>query len=106
DAIGFICAFYGCLHAGVVPVPIEVPLTRLDTGSQQIGFLLVSHGVQVALTSYIYLKGLPKTTSSGEVIAFKRWTKLHWCVTDNLINPPKDWQPPPKLRTIRRPILR
>ena len=28
DAIGFICAFYGCLHAGVVPVPIEVPLTR------------------------------------------------------------------------------
>ena len=28
DAIGFMCAFYGCLHAGVVPVPIEVPLTR------------------------------------------------------------------------------
>ena len=28
DPIGFICAFYGCLHAGVVPVPIEVPLTR------------------------------------------------------------------------------
>ena len=37
DAIGFICAFYGCLHAGVVPVPIEVPLTRRDAGSQQIG---------------------------------------------------------------------
>ena len=26
--------------AGIVPVPIEVPLTRRDAGSQQIGFLL------------------------------------------------------------------
>jgi acyl-CoA synthetase (AMP-forming)/AMP-acid ligase II len=85
DAIGFICAFYGCLHAGVVPVPIEEPLTRCDTGSQQIGFLLVSCGVQVALTSDICLKGLSKMASSGKVIAFKRWPKLHWCVTDNLI---------------------
>ncbi|KAI9553366.1 putative disco-interacting protein 2 isoform X2 [Daphnia sinensis] len=98
DAIGFMCAFYGCLHAGVVPVPIEVPLTRRDAGSQQIGFLLGSCGVQVALTSDICLKGLPKTASSGEIIAFKGWPKLHWCVTDNLIKPPKDWQPPPKLQ--------
>jgi len=28
DPINFICSFYGCLFAGVVPVPIEVPLTR------------------------------------------------------------------------------
>ncbi|EFX68887.1 hypothetical protein DAPPUDRAFT_62814 [Daphnia pulex] len=77
DAIGFICAFYCCLHSGVVPVPIEVPLTRRNTGSQQIGFLLVSCGVQVALTSDICLKGLPKTAASGEIIAFKRWLKLH-----------------------------
>lgn len=28
DPINFMCAFYGCLFAGVVPVPIEVPLTR------------------------------------------------------------------------------
>ena len=97
DSIGFICAFYGCLHAGVVPVPIEVPLTRRDAGSQQIGFLLGSCGVAVALTSDICLKGLPKTTA-GEVIAFKGWPKLHWCVTDHLIKPPKDWQPPPKLQ--------
>ena len=26
--------------AGAVPVPIEVPITRRDAGSQQIGFLL------------------------------------------------------------------
>ena len=28
DPINFMCAFYGCLFAGIVPVPIEVPLTR------------------------------------------------------------------------------
>lgn len=47
DPINFICAFYGCLQAGIVPVPIEVPLTRRDAGSQQIGFLLGSCGIQV-----------------------------------------------------------
>lgn len=48
DPISFMCAFYGCLHAGIVPVPIEVPLTRRDAGSQQIGFLLGSCGIQVS----------------------------------------------------------
>lgn len=48
DPINFICAFYGCLQAGIVPVPIEVPLTRRDAGSQQIGFLLGSCGIQVS----------------------------------------------------------
>jgi len=28
DPLNFMCAFYGCVMAGVVPVPIEVPLTR------------------------------------------------------------------------------
>ncbi|KAI5730349.1 hypothetical protein M8J76_012666 [Diaphorina citri] len=28
DPINFLCAFYGCIFAGIVPVPIEVPLTR------------------------------------------------------------------------------
>lgn len=48
DPISFMCAFYGCLQAGIVPVPIEVPLTRRDAGSQQIGFLLGSCGIQVS----------------------------------------------------------
>nr|CAD7261615.1 unnamed protein product [Timema shepardi] len=80
DPINFICALYGCLQAGIVPVPIEVPLTRRDAGSQQIGFLLGSCGVQVALTSEACLKGLPKT-AAGEVVAFKGWPKLHWFYT-------------------------
>ncbi|XP_047355752.1 disco-interacting protein 2 homolog A isoform X4 [Vespa velutina] len=96
DPISFMCAFYGCLQAGIVPVPIEVPLTRRDAGSQQIGFLLGSCEIQVALTSEACLKGLPKT-AAGEVVAFKGWPKLHWFVTEHLGKTPKDWLPPPRL---------
>ena len=28
DPISFVCAFYGCVMAGVVPVPVEVPLSK------------------------------------------------------------------------------
>uniref|UniRef100_A0A915E6R1 AMP-dependent synthetase/ligase domain-containing protein n=1 Tax=Ditylenchus dipsaci TaxID=166011 RepID=A0A915E6R1_9BILA len=61
EPLAFLTAFYGCLLAGVVPVPIEVPLTKRDAGIQQFGFLLGSCGVRVALTSESCLKGLPKT---------------------------------------------
>ncbi|XP_076064398.1 disco-interacting protein 2 isoform X2 [Oratosquilla oratoria] len=96
DPVSFMCAFYACLQAGLVPVPIEVPISRRDAGSQQIGFLLGSCGVQVALTSEACFKGLPKT-SAGEVVSFKGWPKLTWFITDHLQKPPKDWQPPPRL---------
>lgn len=96
DPISFLCAFYGCLTAGLVPVPIEVPLTRRDAGSQQIGFLLGSCNVTFALTSEACFKGLPKTTAA-DVITFKGWPKLTWFVTERLNKPPKDWIPPPRL---------
>lgn len=41
-----------------------------DAGSEQIGFLLGSCGIQVALTSEACLKGLPKM-SGGDVVTFK-----------------------------------
>ncbi|KAK3556801.1 hypothetical protein QTP70_020480 [Hemibagrus guttatus] len=63
-------AFYGCLLAEVIPVPIEVPLSRKDAGSSQVGFLLGSCSVSLALTSEICLKGLPKTPT-GEILQFK-----------------------------------
>ncbi|XP_064108435.1 disco-interacting protein 2 homolog C-like [Macrobrachium nipponense] len=95
DPVSFMCAFYACLQAGLVPVPIEVPLSRRDAGSQQIGFLLGSCGVSVALTSEACFKGIPKT-SAGEVVSFKGWPKLTWFITDHLPKPPKDWQIPPR----------
>ncbi|CAL4058598.1 unnamed protein product [Meganyctiphanes norvegica] len=96
DPVSFLCSFYACLQAGLVPVPIEVPLSRRDAGSQQVGFLLGSCGVQVAMTSEACFKGIPKT-STGEVVSFKGWPKLKWFMTDNLPKPPKEWQPPPRL---------
>ncbi|CAH2035027.1 unnamed protein product, partial [Iphiclides podalirius] len=95
DPINFVCAFYGCLQAGVVPVPIEVPLTRRDAGLQQVGFLLGSCGIQYALTSDACLKGLPKT-SSGDVVSFRGWPSLQWVSTEKLPRPPRDWIPPPR----------
>lgn len=33
DPVAFVCSLYGCFMAGLVPVPIEVPLTRRVSGS-------------------------------------------------------------------------
>ena len=96
DPIGFICAFYGCLSAGVVPVPVEVPITRRDSDSLQIGFLLGSCKVNYALTSEACFKGLPKTTT-GEIHTFKGWPKLTWLVPESWSKGPKDWQPPDRI---------
>ncbi|XP_062413949.1 disco-interacting protein 2 homolog C isoform X2 [Pungitius pungitius] len=94
DPAAFMASFYGCLLAEVVPVPIEVPLSRKDAGSQQIGFLLGSCGVTVALTSDACHKGLPKGPT-GEIPQFKGWPKLLWFVTESkhLSKPPRDWFP-------------
>ncbi|XP_056610543.1 disco-interacting protein 2 homolog A isoform X2 [Triplophysa dalaica] len=95
DPVMFMVAFYGCLLAELVPVPIEVPLTRKDAGSQQVGFLLGSCGVTLALTSDACQKGLPKA-QTGEVVTFKGWPRLLWFVTDgkHVVKPPKEWYPP------------
>ncbi|XP_048164757.1 disco-interacting protein 2 homolog A isoform X4 [Corvus hawaiiensis] len=94
DPVMFMVAFYGCLLAELIPVPIEVPLTRKDAGSQQIGFLLGSCGVTLALTTDACQKGLPKA-QTGEVVTFKGWPHLIWFVIDgkHLAKPAKDWHP-------------
>ncbi|XP_068101412.1 disco-interacting protein 2 homolog A isoform X5 [Hyperolius riggenbachi] len=94
DPVMFMVAFYGCLLSDLIPVPIEVPLTRKDAGSQQIGFLLGSCGVSLALTTDACQKGLPKA-QTGEVVTFKGWPRLAWFVIDgkHLMKPPKDWFP-------------
>ena len=63
---------------------------------QQIGFLLGSCSVRVALTSESCLKGLPKV-GQGEVIEFRGWPRLHWLTTEHLPKPNKDWKPPARL---------
>uniref|UniRef100_F1KPQ1 Disco-interacting protein 2 C n=1 Tax=Ascaris suum TaxID=6253 RepID=F1KPQ1_ASCSU len=109
EPLSFLVAFYGCLLAGVIPVPVEVPLTKRDAGIQQLGFLLGSCGVKVALTSDVCYKGLPKRSASAhtnttatalassEVVDFKGWPRLVWLITEHLSKPSKDWTVPPRL---------
>ncbi|XP_070495402.1 disco-interacting protein 2-like isoform X4 [Chironomus tepperi] len=92
DPLNFITAWYGCMFCGVVPIPIELPLSTSDTPPQQVGFLLSSCGVQIALTSEACLKGLPKSTT-GDVAKLKGWPRLHWFVTEHLPKVPKDYNP-------------
>ncbi|XP_038111613.1 disco-interacting protein 2 isoform X10 [Culex quinquefasciatus] len=90
DPLSFLTAWYGCMFRGLVPLPIELPLSSSDSPPQQVGFLLSSCGVQVALTSEACLKGLPKS-STGEVAKLKGWPRLHWFVTEHLPKVPKDF---------------
>ncbi|GAV07859.1 hypothetical protein RvY_17644-2 [Ramazzottius varieornatus] len=96
DPLSFVCAFYGCLMAGVVPVMVEAPLTKRDAGCQQVGFFLGSCGVQLALTSDTCFKALPRN-ANGELTSFKGWPKLQWMITDSLGKAPRDWEAPGRL---------
>lgn len=49
---------------------MQVPITKRDAGIQQLGFLLGSCSVRIALTSDACYKGLPKAPT-GEVADFK-----------------------------------
>ncbi|CAF0720628.1 unnamed protein product [Rotaria sp. Silwood1] len=100
DPINFICAFYGCLLAGMVPLPIDVPLARRDWLSQRIGILLGQLSIKVALTSDSCYRQLPKvqqhnssssSANINEIISFKGWPNLIWFITEHLPKPPKDW---------------
>ncbi|CAF4933395.1 unnamed protein product, partial [Rotaria socialis] len=100
DPINFICAFYGCLLAGIVPLPIDVPLARRDWLSQRIGILLGQLSIKVALTSDSCYRQLPKiqqhtsnssSTNINEIVSFKGWPNLTWFITEHLAKPPKDW---------------
>lgn len=95
DPISYVCTFYGCILAGIVPVTVEVPMSSKDAGSSQLGFLLGSCGVQVALTCDACVKGLPKN-EKGEIVQLKGWPKLQWVMSDSKHLPkvPSNWEPP------------
>ena len=75
----------------LTPSPLSFPQ---DPGGQQVGFLLGSLGITVALTSEITARGLPKEEGKDHIVHFKGWPRLTWFVTEHLPKPPKDWTPP------------
>ena len=97
DPIGFIVSFCACLMAGLVALPIDVPLARRDAGSQSLGFLLGQVGASLVLTSEMCYKALPKN-ANNDVVEFKGWPRVPWLVVENLTkSPPKDWAPPNRI---------
>ncbi|XP_063679406.1 disco-interacting protein 2 homolog C-like isoform X7 [Bolinopsis microptera] len=94
DPGAFAAAFFACLFANLVPVPVEAPISNMEPGAQQLGFLLGSCGVQLALTSETGYKALPKDPSDHKVVQLKGWPKLVWYQTDSCPKPPKEWIPP------------
>ena len=65
-----------------------------DPGGQQVGFLLGSLGITVALVSELTARALPKEEGKEHIVHFKGWPRLTWFVTEHLPRPPKDWTPP------------
>ena len=70
DPIGFTVSFCSCLIAGLVALPIDVPLARRDAGSQNLGFLLGQVGASCVLKSELCFKALPKNPNT-EMVEFK-----------------------------------
>ena len=66
----FMCAFYGCQMAGVIPVPCDVPVSKADVGSDDVGFMLQNCNITVALTTSACMKNFPKDID-GEIAHFK-----------------------------------
>lgn len=102
DSIPFTCAFYGCLMAGIVGVPIEVPTSMDDAATQQIGFLLGTCNISYAMTSESCKNIYRTTTAAADSSAtsqqsLRGWPDLVWITNDNLSKPPKDWNPPPRV---------
>jgi acyl-CoA synthetase (AMP-forming)/AMP-acid ligase II len=96
DPINFTIAFCGCLMAGLVSIPIDVPLAKRDAGCQNLGFLLGQVGATTVLTTELCYKSLPKSPTT-EQIEFKGWPRLQWVIIENLSKNPRDWSPPNRL---------
>ncbi|BHF65910.1 beta transducin [Sparganum proliferum] len=100
DPVSFLVAFYGCLLASVLPIAIEVPSSRKDGASQDMGFLLSSQDARVVLTNEQVYKSLQRT-ASGDVAPLPGWPAVTWINTDHHGSggrkPPKDWVLPERL---------
>ncbi|CAH8476156.1 unnamed protein product [Heterobilharzia americana] len=99
EPISFLCAFYGCILASVIPIAIEVPSARRDASCQSMGFLLGSQDARVVLASEQCYKALQRGPN-GDILPFPGWPRVTWINTDHHASgtkPPKDWTPPDRL---------
>jgi acyl-CoA synthetase (AMP-forming)/AMP-acid ligase II len=70
DPIGFTIAYCGCIMAGLVAIPIDLPVVKRDTGCHNLGFVIGQVGATVALASETCYRSLPKSTN-GDCVEIK-----------------------------------
>lgn len=84
----FIAAFYGCLYAGVVAVPVYPP--RPNQSLSRLQAILVDAQIAIALTTTTILSNLESQAAQFQLPA------LQWLATDNIndVAPEVGWQEP------------
>ncbi|MEM9926793.1 MAG: AMP-binding protein, partial [Cyanobacteria bacterium P01_D01_bin.50] len=77
SGLEFIAAFFGCLYAGVIAVPLYPP--RLNQKLSRLFSIVDDADAKVALSTTAILSGIEKRWNSDA-----RLTKLKWIATDNI----------------------
>ncbi|CAB0010911.1 unnamed protein product [Nesidiocoris tenuis] len=89
DPINFMCAFYGCMFAGIVPVPIEVPITRRYSTDRD-GSVMGVTVTRAAMLSNCRMLTMSCNYTEGEnmvcVLDFKRETGLWHSILTSVLN--------------------
>ena len=83
QGLAFVEAFFGCLHTGVVAVPVAIP-GKLR-GPDKVAHIVADAGIQTALTTARTLESLRRQYSPDSWVG-----QLNWIVTDKLADSPAD----------------
>jgi len=87
--LDFIAAFFGCLYAGVIPVPAFPPRNR-SRSTDRLDSIVTDSGARLALTCRMTMNRLIETGRGGDLL-----TSLAWLATDECdINLSTEWQEP------------
>lgn len=79
ESCGFIMAFFGCLYAGVVPVPMAVPSGANDASITPTGFILSNCGISLILTTRATWRTLPRDSGGARSPPNLRgWPPVTW----------------------------
>ena len=85
--LDFIAAFYGCLYAGVVAVPVFPPMP--GKSPEALERVAADSGAAVSLTTSAILGFAEALLDTSEVLK-----KLHWMSTDDLPDDSASWRRP------------
>ena len=98
ETVSFTTAFYACLLAGLVPVPVEPPGSgRRESNAQSIGVFVGAVGASAALSSFETYRHLPKDPNLARASP-KCWPQIDWLLYEHsmgqsLSKPAKQWRP-------------